>query len=78
MTERQEIEQAIAALKAQRTTLGDEVVDLSLAALRQQLMDLAELDVLNSALKGERKQVTVMFADISGFTAMFRPAEHGD
>jgi class 3 adenylate cyclase/predicted ATPase len=70
MTERQEIEQTMTALEAQRMTLGEPVVEISLAALRQRLMELDEREALNSALKGERKHVTVMFADISGFTAM--------
>jgi class 3 adenylate cyclase len=70
MTTRQDIEQAIAALEARRETLGDSVVETSLAALRHQLTDMSRQEVSNSALRGERKQVTVMFADISGFTAM--------
>lgn len=70
MTERQEIEQAMVALEAHREKVGDEVIEVSLAALRQRLTELEGLDALSSALKGERKQVTVMFADISGFTAL--------
>ena len=70
MTERQEIEQAITTLEAQRTFLGSTVVETSLAALRKQLTELERAETLPLALKGERKQVTVMFADISGFTAM--------
>lgn len=70
MTEHQEIEQAITTLEAQRAFLGDTVVETSLAALRKQLTELERAETLPLALKGERKQVTVMFADISGFTAM--------
>ncbi len=66
MTDRQEIERSMLTLEAQRTTLGEPVVETCLAALRQQLAQLER----PLALKGERKQVTVMFADISGFTAM--------
>jgi len=63
-----QLESAIIALEAQRSVLGDVVVELSLAALRQQL---AELRVSPApSLKGERRLVTVMFADISGFTAL--------
>jgi predicted ATPase/class 3 adenylate cyclase len=65
MTEREKLEQAIAALEAQRATLGDAVVDTTLAALRQQL---AALPAQRAA--EERKQVTVLFADIFGFTEM--------
>lgn len=70
MNNRRQIEQAMAALQVQRPTLGDEVVDTSIAALRQQLTNLSQPEIIRSALRGERKQVTVMFADISGFTAM--------
>lgn len=66
MTEREQLEQAIAALEAQRAILGDAVVDASVAALREKL---AALKPPPSA-EQQRKQVTVLFADISGFTAM--------
>jgi class 3 adenylate cyclase len=70
MTERQEIEQAIIGLEAQRALMDNAVVETSVAALRKQLAELDHAETLPLALKGERKQVTVMFADISGFTAM--------
>ena len=71
MTERGQLEQAIAALEAQRAVLGDAVVDAALGSMRQQLaaLELAEREPA-SALEGERKLVTIMFADISGFTAL--------
>ncbi len=53
-------------LEAQRRTLGDMVVDTSLTALRKQLSESERQEVTTFALRGERKQVTVMFADISG------------
>jgi class 3 adenylate cyclase len=61
------LEQAIAALEAQRVTLGDGVVDAALEPLRRQLDSLQQT---GPVLAGERKLVTVMFADISGFTAL--------
>lgn len=65
MSDRQQIEQALAVLEAQRPALGDAVVDASQAALRKQL---AELD---PAPPGEqRKLVTLLFADLVGFTAL--------
>jgi class 3 adenylate cyclase len=70
MTDRQDIMKAIAALEAQRVALGSVVTETTLAALRQQLATLNHQEVPTSALRGERRQVTVMFADISGFTAM--------
>lgn len=61
MTEREQLEQAITALEAQRTLLGDQVVETALTPLREKLAALAEQT---------RKQVTVLFADLSGFTSM--------
>ena len=59
------IEEAIAALEAQRDILGDAVVEVSIAALREKL---AVLETQRAT--EQRKQVTVLFADVSGFTAM--------
>ncbi len=70
MTNRQNIKQAIAALEAQGNILSQTVVETTLAALRQQLNDLNKQEISSSAMQGERKHVTIMFADISGFTAM--------
>src|SRR4026209_274739 len=59
---------AIASLEAQRATLGDAVVDPAIGALRAQLTQLetgagpAEID--------ECKLVTIVFTDVSGFTAL--------
>jgi class 3 adenylate cyclase len=70
MIDRQTVEKSITALEARRHILGDVVVDASLTALRQELAEIEKREAVQSALRGERKQVTVMFADISGFTAM--------
>ncbi|MEM7342917.1 MAG: adenylate/guanylate cyclase domain-containing protein, partial [Chloroflexota bacterium] len=70
MVERPQIEQAIAALEAQPDGLPQGVFETSLAVLQQALERLTQQEAEASALHGERKQVTVMFADISGFTAM--------
>jgi class 3 adenylate cyclase/tetratricopeptide (TPR) repeat protein len=71
MTEREQLEQAIAALEAQRALLGEAVVNAALAPMRDKL---AALSAPARAAAGEaeqqRKQVTVLFADVSGFTAM--------
>ena len=66
------LEAAIAALEAQWTILGDEIVETALIPLRQQLAGLCGTPGRPSlpALAGERKLVTVMFADVSGFTAL--------
>jgi class 3 adenylate cyclase/tetratricopeptide (TPR) repeat protein len=63
MSEHQQILQAIAALEAQRSTLGDAVVETALAPLKEKL---AALDIARQ----QRKLVTVIFADLAGFTAL--------
>src|SRR5687767_14012049 len=59
MSERENIEQTIAAIEARRGAIGDALADAAIAPLRRQL----------SALDEQRKQVTVLLADIAGFTA---------
>ncbi len=74
MEERQEIEQAIAQLEAQRGTLGDSAVDVALAGLRRRLEELdgggppAEPEA--ERRRGERRVVTVLFCDVVGSTAL--------
>ncbi len=77
MTEREQLEQAIAHLEAQRGLLGNATVDAALAPMRQRLAELdrtahgiARGPSAVDAPAGERKLVTVMFADLSGFTAL--------
>ncbi len=67
MNEREQLEQAIAALEAQRAMLGEAVVNAALAPMREKL---AALQAQSPAAEQQRKQVTVLFADVSGFTAM--------
>lgn len=62
-----QLEFAIANLEAQRTLLGGAVVDTALGSLRQQLTQLRRQP---ESLAGERKLLTVLFADISGFTTL--------
>ena len=68
MIDPKNIEQVISALENQADLLDGNIVQTSLAALRAQLKHTSP--VAKDNLHGERKQVTVMFADISGFTAM--------
>src|SRR6516162_9450495 len=64
-----ELRAAIAGLEAQRSVLGDSVVEPAVTALRQQLAELeARLRAL--ATEEERKIVTILFADVSGFTSL--------
>ncbi|MFQ5578660.1 MAG: adenylate/guanylate cyclase domain-containing protein, partial [Anaerolineae bacterium] len=65
MTTASELEQAIAALQRHQDTLGRQATTTALNVLRRQL---AALEPPKHA--AERKQVTVMFADISGFTTL--------
>jgi len=71
MTEQEQLLQAITAMEAQRPILGDAVVEAALGPLQKRLAEL-EQEARESApaLAGERKPVTIIFADISGFTAM--------
>ncbi len=76
MSERDRLEKAIAAVEAQRATLGDAAVDAVLAGLRQ---NLAELEAAESQARqgadgrsstGERRVVTVLLCDVVGSTAL--------
>lgn len=64
MSEREQLGLAIAAQERLRGAVPDEVIDATITALR------ARMDVLAGEVPGEkkRKQVTVLFADVSGFT----------
>jgi class 3 adenylate cyclase/tetratricopeptide (TPR) repeat protein len=65
MDNRKQLEDALLALENQRAILGDEVVESSIALIHEKLSSLeGTLSHID-----ERKLVTVMFADISGFTA---------
>ncbi len=78
MSQRQQLEEAIAAIEAQRATLGDAVVEAALEPLRRQLAQLDQAESPASSpptLQGERKLVTVMFAALSGFTRLAETME---
>ncbi len=65
MGEREQLEAAIAALTVQRALLGDAVVEAALAPMRGRLAALQA-----PPPEEQRKLLTVLFADVSGFTAM--------
>lgn len=67
MTEQEKLEQAIANLEAQRAILGDAVVETAVQALKEKI---ANLKTSNRPEHRKRKIASVLFADISGFTAM--------
>jgi hypothetical protein len=65
MTDIVELKLALAAQENLRAALGDAVVDTTIAALREKLA------ALQAQPPGEQhKLLTVLFADVSGFTAM--------
>ncbi len=80
--EREQLEQAIAALEAQRAVLGDAVVEAAIGSLREKLASLnqasgaalVEPEMAGarriSPLTGERRVVTLLFCDVKGSTAM--------
>jgi class 3 adenylate cyclase len=61
----EQIKKTITALEAQRTVLGDAVVDTALAPLREKLASLQPQPGAE-----QRKLVTVLFADLVGFTSL--------
>ncbi len=63
-TEIEQIQKAMQALEAQRSILGEVVIEAALAPLRQRLA------ALQSGPVEQRKYVTLLFADISGFTTI--------
>jgi len=67
------IRQAIDVLNAQRALLGDDIVDTALIALQKRMMAVDE-----RVAPYQRKQTTVLFADISGFTAFSESLDAGD
>ena len=70
MTEREELEKAMAALDQQRSMLGDAAVEAALAGLQQKLSALEKGEPASQTLTGERRIVTVLFCDVKGSTAM--------
>ncbi len=71
-----DLKKAIEAQESMRSVLGDAVVDTTLSVLRDQLAELErQVTQQDAASQARRKLVTVLFADVSGFTAF---SEHRD
>lgn len=66
-----DLKNAIAAQESMRSVLGDAVVNTTLAVLKDQLAELERKFVQRDAAnQARRRLVTVLFADIAGFTAL--------
>ncbi len=74
IADREEIERSIEALEAQRALLGD-AIEPALAALRAQL---GAMSADEDATEDQRKQITVLFADVKGFTDMSQQMDPED
>ena len=72
---RKNLERAIDTLEAQRSILGDQIVDIAQGAMREKLAQL-DAETRLSHEPQERKLITVLFADVSGFTAMAETMDH--
>src|SRR5687768_13998487 len=72
---RENLERAIDALEAQRSILGNQIVDIAQRSMREKLAQLGTERPLSHELQ-ERKLITVLFADVSGFTAMAEGLDH--
>jgi class 3 adenylate cyclase/tetratricopeptide (TPR) repeat protein len=59
-----QLEEAIRALEERRPELGDPVVDAALGPMRQRLAELT------TSQRSRRRQVTVLFADVKGYTSL--------
>jgi class 3 adenylate cyclase/tetratricopeptide (TPR) repeat protein len=61
--ERERVQRAIVAQEALRETIGDEAVEFTLSVLRDRLAAIVSTDQ-------RRRQATVLFADVTGFTSL--------
>ena len=65
------LERAIGALEASRSSVGEETADVAMALLREKLSGGVVRRIAQ-----QRKPVTALFADVSGFTAMSETMDH--
>ena len=70
--QREQLLRTISTLEAQRSVLGDSAVDLALRPVRTRLaeFDGSERGPVPADLRSEHKVVTVVFVDVSGFSAI--------
>ncbi len=77
-TEIEKLELAVSALESQRAALGDVVVDAALTPLREKLKSLRQATSAVSGETRQRKIVTVLFAEIPGFSIRGEPLDAED
>ncbi|MEM7331100.1 MAG: adenylate/guanylate cyclase domain-containing protein [Chloroflexota bacterium] len=71
MVDQDQFLEAITTLESQREALGDDVVDVTILALQEQLARQADVPVAEeSRLTAQRKQVTILFANVTGFSGL--------
>src|SRR5512134_229824 len=65
-----DLKKAMEAQESLRSVLGDSVVETTLTVLREQIAEYErQAGQQDAASQARRKLVTVLFADVSGFTA---------
>jgi len=77
VTSSRDLKAAIAALEAQRSELGDNIVDIAIEPLQARLDELRSKDQATNNTQ-RMKQVTVLFADIVGSTVLARQFDPED
>ncbi len=70
----QNLRQALEELERQRSILGDQTLDIARAAILEKIATLERAGEVPE--HQERKLITVLFADVSGFTAMAEAMDH--
>jgi class 3 adenylate cyclase/tetratricopeptide (TPR) repeat protein len=65
---------ALEELEGQRAILGDQTVDLAQSAIHEKIARLAQETAASE--RQVRKLITILFADVSGFTAMAEAMDH--
>ena len=75
-TSRNNLEDAIAALEAQRTLLGDAVINAAIEPLREKLVDLRAHSLASPSQS--LRQVSILFLDVVGSTALSRRLDPED
>jgi class 3 adenylate cyclase/tetratricopeptide (TPR) repeat protein len=76
--ERRQLESTVAGLEAQRALLGDAVVEAALAPMRTRLATLSPVAPLRAEPSQFLRQVSILFMDVVGSTALSRALDPED